>query len=80
MAPLPHHPLTLHYIYLKVMISILRFFAWLFMPKLTMHVGVDVETSTIPSREKGRNIKVLIYTPFGYDKTQKVPVLVNFHG
>ncbi|KIM86164.1 hypothetical protein PILCRDRAFT_5214, partial [Piloderma croceum F 1598] len=38
------------------------------------------QSIAVPSRDKGRNIKVHLHQPEGYDSTKPTPVLVNWHG
>jgi acetyl esterase/lipase len=82
-TPLPKHPFGLRYIYLLLLVGFFRtivvFARWL-LSKHVIHDGVTVKYITVPSRDKGRHIKVHMYQPFKYDSTKPAPVLINFHG
>jgi len=45
-----------------------------------VHEDITFQSITVPSRDKGRNIKVHLHRPEGYDSTKPTPVLVNWHG
>jgi acetyl esterase/lipase len=82
--PLARHPFGWRYIYLRLLAGLIRAFTipaqWLSIRKHKIHQGVVFKSTTIPSRDKGRNIKVHLYQPAGYDSTKPTPVLVNWHG
>lgn len=82
---LPQHPWSVRYVYLRFLFFFFRTLGraqilvrghW----RAKLDDGVSVKQSTIPSRDKGRNIEVELYTPSGYDSTKPTPVVVNFHG
>jgi dipeptidyl aminopeptidase/acylaminoacyl peptidase len=84
MPSLARHTFGWYYIYLRLAAGLLRSLAhltrsWL-LGKPRVHEGVLFRSITVPSRDKGRNIKVHLYQPAGYDSTKPVPVLVNLHG
>jgi hypothetical protein len=84
MPSLPKHSFGWHYIYLRLFVGLIRSIAmpaqWLRIRKYKIHEGVVVKKIAVPSRDKGRNIKVHLYQPAGYDSTKPTPALINFHG
>ena len=80
--PLARHAFGWRYIYLRLYAGLLRLIAilWFGLLKQKIHQGVIFKSITVPSRDKGRNIKVHLYQPAGYDNTKPTPVLVNWHG
>ena len=86
MPSLARHPFGLHYIYLRLFVGLIRSLSTLvqwFSRKQQVHDGVDgvkFRSITVPSRDKGRNIKVHLYQPEHYTSTKPTPVLINWHG
>jgi enterochelin esterase-like enzyme len=84
MPPLPKHPLGWNYIYLRLLAFLIRSSSataqLIASVKHKIPEGVILKHITIPSRDKGRDIKVHVYEPVGYDSTKPTPVLVNWHG
>ena len=84
MPSLPKHSFGWHYIYLCLFAGLIRSIAmlaqWLSIREYKIHEGVVVKRIAVPSRDKGRNIKVHLYQPAGYDSTKPTPALINFHG
>ena len=84
MSPLPKHPFSWRYIFLRICAVLLRSIATptqrLRAQKLKIHQGVIFKNITVPSRDKGRHIQVHIYQPASYDPTKPTPVLIHWHG
>jgi len=83
MPSLAKHLFGWHYMYLRLMVGFLRLLTALVQLRSTekqLNEGITFQSITVPSRDKGRNIKVHLYRPEGYDSTKPTPVLVNWHG
>ena len=80
--PLARHPFGWRYFYLRLYAALFRSIAtpMLWLLRKRIHQGVVCNDITVPSRDKGRSIKVHLYQPAGYDGTKPTPVLVNWHG
>ncbi|OJJ44242.1 hypothetical protein ASPZODRAFT_71893 [Penicilliopsis zonata CBS 506.65] len=65
------------YVYLKVVVTILRFLRKSRGKEIAVHPDRIIQ---IPSRDKGRTLTTHVYTPNKDDKKQPSPVLINFHG
>ena len=83
-SALPKHPFGLRYIYYRVFFAVLRsiiyLLKWNSFRNLKIPDGVVRKRILIPSRERGRSIKVDVYKPSGYDRTKPNAVVINFHG
>jgi acetyl esterase/lipase len=86
--PLPKHSLTLAYLRLRAIAALLQVpLAFLLSlsyhfrdPSLLRKYQVNRSRITIPSRQKGRSIKVDIYTPKSTTISKPYPVHINWHG
>lgn len=81
------HPFTLRYIYLRSFFTVFRLLLgtiqWINLNithRQPLKDGVTRKRIYVPSREKGRDIKVDLYIPAGYDDSKRGPVLINLHG
>ena len=79
------HPWSLTYLKMllvcygiRSLLEPLMFIGTLLEPKLPSNV--KVLKTAVPSRDKGRTIKVHIYSPKNVDRNKKYPVVINFHG
>ncbi|KAF7967806.1 hypothetical protein HWV62_15070 [Athelia sp. TMB] len=86
MSVLAQHPWSWQYIRLKLSATLFRtvgaiqvFLGAKLGPTIPLK-GVVVNHTSFPSRDKGRDIIVHIYTPEGFDTSQPRPVLINMHG
>jgi hypothetical protein len=66
-----------------LIVSLIRLFTipglWL-SKKNRIRDGVELQSITVPSRDKGRIIKVDLYLPEGYDSRHPTPALIHWHG
>ena len=83
-SPLPKHPFGLRYIYYRVFFavirSIIRPLRWILSMNQTIPDNVTHKQILVPSRDRGRSIKVDVYEPSGWDRNKPNAVAINFHG
>lgn len=85
-AALPKHPFGLRYIYYRVCLSVVRTIVyslqWWIAASKNQKIpdGVVRKRILVPSRERGRLIKVDVYQPPQYDESKPIAVVINFHG
>lgn len=81
---LPKHTPSPRYSVLKLFAATVRSVTvpaqWFASRRPKMHEGVVFERMSVPSREDGREIRVDVYRPPGYDIQKRRPVVLNLHG
>ncbi|KZP34273.1 alpha/beta-hydrolase [Athelia psychrophila] len=84
MPPAAEHPWSTQYVQLKLAATLSRIvggtITWLHIIGGAPLKGIASKRVAFPSRDRGRDIAVDIYTPEGCDTSQPRPVLVNMHG
>ena len=81
-----HHPYTLEYFLLLLQVLIARLLVRISLPLRGIisprpkHPNIKVDQFEIPSREPGRNILVIRYTPLTLPATGPHKVHLNWHG
>ncbi|KAJ7604659.1 Alpha/Beta hydrolase protein [Roridomyces roridus] len=77
-----HHPWSLHYLYIWAYTRLLRFLVLRRFPASPPYENPKVVRTegTVPSREKGRAIRVIQYRPLSAAPEEALPILINFHG